>query len=125
MLEGPINTPKTVPVSLVGGNLIKCGSNGGNLLLKSKTGAGQPMQVTWQWVGTPAGQEFSLQFLPLPLEDDSDPNESWPFQGTAPPGGLTPPATEHTFLLKHTNIVCKYSVFVGSLHLDPVIIVEK
>jgi len=126
MLEAPITTtPRVVHVSLAN-NQIKCGSNGGHLFLKSTAAGGGDMQVSWQWFGAPAGQQFSLQFLPLVLEDDQDPTMVWPFVGTAPYGGLTQPSNNHTFTVKPGIIFLgKYTVFVGNLHLDPVIIIER
>ena len=121
----PIATPKAIHVSLAG-NQIKCGSNGGNLFLKSTTAAGGQMQVTWQWFGAPQGQQFSLQFLPLVLEDDEDPTTAWPFVGDCTVRRSHAAGDQHTFTLKpDINYLGKYTVFVGNLHLDPVIIIER
>jgi hypothetical protein len=126
MLEAPISSHKTVNVTVVSGNLIQCGANGGNLRLKSKTTGGAPLQVKWTWVGTPAGQQFRLQFFALALEDDpAETASAWPFREDEPEASLTPLATEHTYTLQDINHLGKYSVLVNSLHLDPIIIVEK
>ena len=126
MLEAPINSHKTVNITVVNGNLIQCGAKGGNLRLKSRTPGGQPLQVTWKWVGSPAGQQFRLQFFALALEDDpADTTPAWPFREDEPEAGLTPLASEHTYTLQDINHLGKYSVLVKSLHLDPIIIVEK
>jgi len=125
MLEAPFTSHQTIPVSIVG-NTIQCGERGGNLRLKSKTGAGNPLRVTWTWDSAPA-RPFRLQFFAVPLEGDTDEETPfWPFNELPEPdGGLTQPLVEHIYTLKNINIVCKYSVYVGSLHLDPIIIVEK
>jgi hypothetical protein len=126
MLDAPISSHKTVNVTVVNGNLIQVGNKGGNLRLKSMTSTGQPLQVKWKWVGSPAGQQFRLQFFALELEDDpAETAPAWPFQEAEPAAGLTPLATEHTFTLQDINHLGKYSVLVNSLHLDPIIIVEK
>jgi len=126
MLEAPISSHKILNVKIACENLIQVGNKGGHLRLKSKTPAGEPITVTWRWQGNPAGQQFRLQFFGLPLEgDDAELTPFWPFQEAEPPAGLTPLATEHTFTLRDINHLGKYSVLVNSLHLDPIIIVEK
>jgi hypothetical protein len=128
MLEAPISYHKTVNVTVVNGILIQCGAKGGNLRVKSKTPPpeSQPLKIKWKWVGSPSGQQFRLQFFAIALEDDqSSTTPCWPFIEPQPPGCLTQPASEHEYTVRDENIVCKYSVLVDSLHLDPIIIVEK
>ena len=122
----PIKDHKPVPVRVENG-LIKCGANGGNLRVAQKTSGGDPLKITWRWVGDPQGQLFQLQFFAIPMEEDSPPtNPCWPFVGSPPPNCLTQPATHHEYIVRQdTLIACKYSVLVDDLHLDPIIIVEK
>ena len=122
MLEEPINTsPKNVEIVVVNGMFIKCGSKGGNLRVKSKTPGNEPLQIRWY-----GEVPFQLQFFAVPLEDDPAPSTpAWPFREPAPAACLTDLSDDQTFTVKDTNIVCKYSVYVDTLHHDPIIIVEK
>jgi hypothetical protein len=128
MLEAALTNDVVVDVTLVQNSQISCGTHGGNLRVKSKNNANNAMKITWQWVG--GGQEFRLQFQAIPLEGDVDsPTNTpyWPFTEADPSDGLgiTTSQTAHVFHLKDTDFACKYSVIVGNLRLDPIIIVEK
>jgi hypothetical protein len=127
MLTAALDNDNTLQVELAPGGHIRCGTHGGNLRVKSKNNAGNPLKITWQWTGAPP-RTFRLQFQALPLEGDADPPENtpfWPFVETEPEDGLTNALATHTYTLKQTDFVCKYSIVVGTLRLDPIIIVEK
>jgi hypothetical protein len=127
MLEAPITMPTTFNVKFACENLIQVGNKGGNLRLRSKQANGDPMSIKFKWVGSPNGQTFRLHFFGLSMEDDPSPTAPfWPFkERPIPAGGLTDEKEEHIFTLEDWNHLGKYSVIVGNLHLDPVIIIER
>ncbi len=110
----------TIEVKVVG-NAIKCGTNGGDLKVKPKKADGTPLKVKWTNVDNPQ-QQFQLQFRAR-WEEQGD--NFWPFTESMPTNGLTEPGVNHTFTFADENNECKYSVIIGSLVLDPIIIVEK
>ena len=128
MLEAALGSHQLVNIAVVNGNLIQCGTKGGNLRVKSKIPGPPPREsltITWRWIGDPANTPFRLQFFAVPLEEDNAPAPYWPFSEPAPPGGLTDLRVEHIYTVLDINVICKYSVLVDNLHLDPIIIVEK
>jgi hypothetical protein len=127
MLANPIGSHVELDVELTQDGNIRCGGRGGNLRVTSEVSAGTPLQIKWKGAGSPPLQ-FRLQFHAVPLEGDPDPAQStpfWPFNQPEPEDGLTNLGSTHTFTLKNVNFVAKYSVIVGTLRLDPIIIVEK
>src|SRR5262245_59809752 len=108
----------TIEVKVVG-NGIKCGTNGGDMKVKPKKNNGTPLHVTWTNTDNPQ-QQFRLQFR---ARWENQGNSFWPFQEVMPAQGLTGLATSHTFTFADENNECKYSVLIGDLVLDPIIIV--
>jgi hypothetical protein len=115
----PLTSNLTIEVKVVSG-AIKCGKYGGNLKVKAKKADDSPLKITWTNVDNPQ-QQFRLQFR----ERWGSQVGFWPFMETEPAEGLTAQAVSHTFTFANNDNECKYSVIVGSLVLDPIIIVEK
>jgi len=117
-----------VDISIQNNTLI-VGVNGGNVT------AAPGDRVIWR-----AGhgvQTFTLQFFQLGAEpaaneerkrvlvQDLDP---WPFEGNPPPGGIVGPTEQFQGILDANSdpaTAFKYSVSVGNLQVDPVVIVDR
>ena len=112
-------------------NTLVVGVNGGNVT------AAPGDRIIWR--AREGVQAFTLRFFQLGAEPavnaargrisvkDLSP---WPFAGEMPPGGIVNSNAEGLFegTLKGPNIPAKgfkYSVVVGNLQLDPVVIVDR
>jgi hypothetical protein len=108
---------------------ITCGANGGHIRVPHGTA------ITWTSEGT--GQTFELEFSQLEVETAATASAllHWPFDkpAAAKPGPTDsftgtlrklPPAAGHALAAGHPPIY-KYSVRVGDLLLDPIIIVDR
>jgi hypothetical protein len=113
-------------------NHLICGANGGNA-------RGYPgTKILWR-SRRPDEVKFSLEFFQFGLEDSEQRAHRisalrrWPFTGDPPHGAIVPDTTEFAGTLFDENErdphapapAFKYSVRVGNLHLDPIVIVDK
>lgn len=110
-------------------NTLVVGLNGGNI-----TG-GRDDRVIWR-----AGhgvQTFTLQFFQLGAEPAANEERRrivvqdllpWPFKGEPPPGGIVGPTERFEGVLEKDSVEAKafkYTIVVGNLQLDPVVIVDR
>jgi hypothetical protein len=110
-------------------NTLIAGINGGNV-----TG-GPEDRVIWR-----AGhgvKAFTLQFFQLGAEPAANEEHRrvvvqdlrpWPFKGEPPPGGIVGPTERFEGILDKDSMPAKafkYTIVVGNLQLDPVVIVDR
>jgi hypothetical protein len=110
-------------------NTLVVGLNGGNI-----TG-GQDDRVIWR-----AGhgvKTFTLQFFQLGAEPAANEERRrivvqdlfpWPFKGEPPAGGIVGPTERFEGTLAKDSVEAKafkYTIIVGNLQLDPVVIVDR
>ncbi len=126
-MGNPSGEDRTLTVKL-SGSVITCGSNGGSLRVK-RPAAGTPVTLAWNAGAGVPETGFQLQFSAVTLEGEHGGPSTpfWPFEEPAPANGigLTDRQTSFTFTLINDNFECKYSIIIGGLRLDPIIIVEK
>ena len=110
-------------------NTLVVGVNGGNV-----TGAPDDRII---WRAGNGVKTFTLQFFQLGAEPAA--NEEgrrimvqdlfpWPFKGEPPPGGIVGPTEQFEGTLTGPSVPAKafkYTITVGNLHLDPVVIVDR
>ena len=99
---------------------ITCGTSGGHIRV--------PHESVITWKSTGEDKKFELEFFQLGTEtaDAAGELEHWPFQETRPSG----PTNTFVGTLKKLAAndwapVYKYTVKVGNLVLDPIIIVDR
>ena len=105
-------------------NTLICGANGGNAYLSP----GDRIR----WKSADRRLPFTLEFFRLGLEADGECIEvssldRWPFADPPEPKrGIVGPTTEFKATLKKKGgAAFKYTVTVGNLRLDPIIIVDR
>ncbi len=118
------HTPETIRITVdVRNNTIICGSNGGNV--SSYT------DDRIIWLSGDSRLKWTLQFFPLGLENDkATPLPDlpvWPFTEREPAGGIVPATSEFAGTLRKFTAPggFKYTITIGNLVLDPIIIVDK
>jgi hypothetical protein len=114
--------PQTTRINVdVSNNTIICGANGGNV-----SGYSEDEIV---WFSTDRRNAWTLQFVPLGLENEGAPLQelsTWPFIEPEPPGGLVAATTEFRGKLREFRqdaAPFKYTLTIGNLRLDPIVIV--
>jgi hypothetical protein len=110
----------TIQIDVQNGT-VTCGASGGHVRVPHGT------QITWTSKG--ADKKFQLEFVQLGLESADAARElvHWPFEE---PMGKPSPTNSFVGTLKKIGQeghapVYKYSVRVGNLLLDPIIIIDK
>ncbi len=99
-------------------NTIICGRNGGHVRACEGT------RIVWR-----SGNEFTVQFSPFAVENPGTPDltnlPAWPFEEN--PADLRKPQIMHqaTLLPDVPLVGYKYTLTLGNLTLDPIIIVDK
>jgi hypothetical protein len=101
---------------------VTCGKSGGHIRVPHGTA------ITWTSNGS--DKKFELEFLQLGVEAADSPQElqHWPFE--EPAGRASTPTNSFTGTLRKLRPegavpVYKYTVKVGDLVLDPIIIVDR
>lgn len=97
---------------------VLCGTVGGNADLKG----GQRLE----WV---SDQPFTLEFFRTPYEGDEECDpvklDGWPFSDPGRARDVSWPVKSFAGVLKPGFALYKYSITVGNLRLDPIIIVDR
>ena len=107
----------TLKIRVDSGSVL-CGTVGGNADLKGA------QKVEWV-----SELPFTLEFFRTPYEDDRecDPVElnGWPFADPQRAQDVRWPVKSFAGVLKEGFALYKYSITVGNLRLDPIIIVDR
>lgn len=118
------SSPQTIRIAVdVQNNTIICGTNGGNV-----SGCTDDRIV---WLSGDPRLKWTLQFFPLGLENDRATPlaqlSAWPFREREPAGGIVPATSEFAGTLRDFDAAggFKYTITVGNLSLDPIIIVDS
>jgi hypothetical protein len=113
--------PVTTEIDIdVKNNTVIVGQNGGNVRGKSSD----------RFVWNSASSQFKLRFHPLGVEGAPAILElpDWPFDEEQPASGIVGPTKKFVGTLSDRNApggAYKYSISVGNLIVDPIIIVDK